>query len=128
MTWRIIPLLVVIWRDQPTGYATSSTCLHTPEITIALPPLPDSKKRSRAGDELQPWCDYAAINPYEKIIADVTDVQTCEADDREFYNDEWWGWTNEHIRFINNKLGLKALALAVPFVWVATIFVTLFLL
>ncbi|TBW54349.1 hypothetical protein EZI54_14670 [Marinobacter halodurans] len=35
MTWRIIPLLVVIWRDQPTGYATSSTCLHTPEITIA---------------------------------------------------------------------------------------------
>jgi hypothetical protein len=21
-------------RDQPTGYATLSTCLHTPEITI----------------------------------------------------------------------------------------------
>jgi len=26
----------VIWRDQPTGYATSSACFHTPEITIAL--------------------------------------------------------------------------------------------
>jgi len=23
--------------DQPTGYATSSTCFHTPEITITLP-------------------------------------------------------------------------------------------
>jgi len=93
-----------------------------------IPLLPDSKKRSRAGDELQPWGDYATINPYEKIIADVNDVQACEADDEEFYKDEWWGWTNEHIRFLNNKLGLKALALAVPFIWVAIIFVTLFLL
>ncbi|WP_236012437.1 hypothetical protein, partial [Marinobacter mangrovi] len=93
-----------------------------------LPPLPDSKKRNRAGDELQPWCEYAAINPYKKIIADVTNVQSCEADDKEFYNDEWWGWTHKHLRFLNDKLGLKALALAVPFAWVATIFITLFLL
>ncbi|KEF32943.1 hypothetical protein D777_00505 [Marinobacter nitratireducens] len=93
-----------------------------------IPPLPDSKKRTRAGDELQPWCDYATINPCEKIIAGVVDVQSCEADDEEFYKDEWWGWTHERLRFLNNKLGLKALAFALPFAWIATIFITLLLL
>ncbi|WP_207389269.1 hypothetical protein [Marinobacter halodurans] len=79
--------------------------------------MPDSKKRSRAGDELQPWGDYANINPYEKTIVDVTDVQSLEADDEDFYKDEWWAWTHQYLRFLNSKLGLKALILVIPFAW-----------
>jgi len=31
-------MLVVIWRDQSTGYATLSTALHTQELSLT-PPL-----------------------------------------------------------------------------------------
>jgi len=29
-------MLVVIWRDQSTGYATLSTALHTQELSLTL--------------------------------------------------------------------------------------------
>ncbi|WP_229800807.1 ATP-binding protein, partial [Vreelandella hamiltonii] len=35
-SWRIRPMLVVIWRDQSTGYATLSTALHTQELSLTL--------------------------------------------------------------------------------------------
>ncbi|TKJ09353.1 hypothetical protein [Halomonas sp. 15WGF] len=34
-------MLVVIWRDQSTGYATLSTALHTQELSLTQRKLPD---------------------------------------------------------------------------------------
>lgn len=82
-----------------------------------MPPLPEGKNRKRTGDELQPWGDYADIDPFGKIETDVPDVQYCESDNPEFYKDEWWGWTHQRLRCINNKLGLKALILVIPYSW-----------
>ncbi|TBW46431.1 hypothetical protein EZI54_23140 [Marinobacter halodurans] len=100
---------------------------NTAFTTVSIPPLPDTTKRKRAGDELQPWGDYANIDPFEKIIADAADVQSFEAEDTEFYEDEWWGWTHQKLRFLNEKLGLKALLFLVPFTWAAAIFIGLYL-
>ncbi|KTG26370.1 hypothetical protein AWR38_17710 [Idiomarina sp. WRN-38] len=35
-------MLVVIWRDQSTGYATLSTALHTQELSLT-PKIPELK-------------------------------------------------------------------------------------
>ncbi|WP_074211378.1 AAA family ATPase [Vreelandella aquamarina] len=37
-------MLVVIWRDQSTGYATLSTALHTQELSLTLEKLVNQKK------------------------------------------------------------------------------------
>ncbi|WP_203144021.1 hypothetical protein, partial [Marinobacter mangrovi] len=87
-----------------------------------IPPLPDCKKRSRVGDELQPWGNYASINPFEKITHDVKDVQTNEKGNPEFYKDEWWGWNHQKLRFLNNKQRLKVFLLLIPVAWASTIF------
>lgn len=84
-------------------------------------PKPEKDKRERLGDELQPWGDYAHIDPIGQLVTDITDVQSCEADDPEFYNNEWWGWTHQRLRFLNSKLGIKVLLLAFPFIWATTI-------
>lgn len=86
-----------------------------------IPFLPNSEKRKRLGDELQPWGDYATINPIQTLLADIETVQSCEAENSEFYKDEWWGWTHQKLRFINNKSGLKAIALALPFAWILSV-------
>lgn len=83
----------------------------------SIPPLPDSKKRTRAGDELQPWFDYATINPCEKIITDVTEVQSVEVEGVDFENDDWWGWNHQRIKFVNGKTGTRALVVLIPYVW-----------
>lgn len=98
-------------KYAPTAFNTEFT-----------PPLPDSNKRERAGEELQPWGDYASINPFEKIIHDVKDVQTNEKGNPEFYKDEWWGWNHQKLRFLNNKQGLKVFLLLIPVAWASTIF------
>ena len=82
-----------------------------------IPCLPNSEKRKRLGDELQPWGDYSAINPVQMLLADVETLQSCEADNSDFYKDEWWGWTHQQLKFLNNKLGFKVLPLAFPFAW-----------
>ncbi|WP_203144019.1 hypothetical protein [Marinobacter mangrovi] len=82
-----------------------------------IPPLPDCKKRSRVGDELQPWGDYATVNPYQKIIMDVADVQSVEANGVDFENDEWWGWNHQRLQFINDRTGTQALVVLIPYAW-----------
>ena len=87
-----------------------------------IPFLPNSEKRKRLGDELQPWGDYTNINPIQTLLADIETVQSCEAENAEFYKDEWWGWTHKRLRFLNSKLGLKWLLLSIPFIWASAIF------
>ncbi|MDX1800961.1 MAG: hypothetical protein R3303_08550, partial [Marinobacter sp.] len=82
-----------------------------------IPPLPEGGKRQRIGDQLQPWGDYACVDPVGRLMTDVDDVQDCELNDTEFYNkDDWW-WDHQRLRFLNDKLGFKALLLAVPVTW-----------
>lgn len=87
----------------------------------AIRPLPDTKGRKRIGDELQPWADYAHIDPLNRIITDVADLKTCEEENSEFYKDEWWGWTHQKLSFVNGKLGLKIILSAIPYAWSLTI-------
>ena len=86
-----------------------------------IPCLPNSGKRQRLGDELQPWGDYANVNPIQTQLSDAETVQSCEAENTEFYKDEWWGWTHQRLQFLNDEIGLKAIILVFPFVWLVTI-------
>lgn len=83
---------------------------------MAIGPLPESpKKRTRIGEELQPIGDYAEVIPYLRTIQDVEALQNKENDDPEFKDKDWWS-DHQRIRFLNRKLGLKFLILALPFV------------
>ncbi|MFO7529723.1 MAG: hypothetical protein R6W86_13090 [Marinobacter sp.] len=85
---------------------------------INAEPLPDSPvKRQRIGEELQPFGEYAGVIPYLQTIEDVEAVQGHEKDDPDFIDQDWW-WDHQRIRFLNGKLGLKALILVIPLLWV----------
>ncbi|MBD3655390.1 MAG: hypothetical protein HUJ14_02670 [Marinobacter sp.] len=80
--------------------------------------LPESpRKRIRVGDELQPVGSYAGIIPYQRTVEDVEALQDNEKTDPKFESKDWW-WDHQKIRFLNGKLGLKALILIVPVTWV----------
>ena len=83
-----------------------------------IPPLPEApKKRSRVGEELLPFSDYAHIDPYQQVCADAELVQYMEKKDKQFYeSDDWW-WDNQSIRFIKSQLGLSVLLVAFPFLY-----------
>ncbi|TBW46430.1 hypothetical protein EZI54_23135 [Marinobacter halodurans] len=82
-----------------------------------IPPLPEGGKRKRVGDQLQPWGDYAYIDPVGRLVTDADDIQGSEVNDDEFYKtDDWW-WDHQRLRFMNDKLGFKALLLVVPYTW-----------
>lgn len=93
-----------------------------------IPCLPSTKIRKRLGDELQPWGDYAGVDPIQILISAAQDVQSCEAANTKFYEDEWWGWNHQRLKFLNGKLGLKALLMIIPVAWIAAIFGGLYLL
>ncbi len=83
--------------------------------------LPETRvKRERVGDELQPYGAYANLNPYHRTVEDVDTVQSGEREDPEFYKTDWW-WDHQRLRFLNEKLGLKALILIIPFTWILTL-------
>nr|BBJ04585.1 hypothetical protein YBY_24340 [Marinobacter nauticus] len=85
--------------------------------------LPETRtKRERVGDELQPYGAYANLNPYYRIVEDVETVQLSERDDPEFYRKDWW-WDHQRLRFLNEKIGLKILALVLPFAWALLVLV-----
>ncbi|MBW0149132.1 hypothetical protein [Marinobacter arenosus] len=76
-----------------------------------------SKKRSRLGDELQQFGEYAHVNPYYRTVQDIEVVQSHEREDPEFRDEDWW-WNHQKIGFLNGKQGLKALILVIPFAWI----------
>ncbi len=84
----------------------------------AIAPLPTANaKRNRMGDELQPTGVYARIDPFFRILQDAEIVQEHEVTDPDFQSKDWW-WNHQKIRFLNEKVGLKILLLALPFAWV----------
>ncbi|MBN7770033.1 hypothetical protein KUV44_16490 [Marinobacter daepoensis] len=90
---------------------------------MEIGPLPISpKERTRVGDELQPFGAYANLNPYHRTVEDIDTVQSSERDDPEFYKEHWW-WDHQRLRFLNEKLGFKALILIVPFIWALLVLV-----
>ena len=90
---------------------------------MAIEALPESPcKRIRIGEELQPVGSYARINPFHRTVQDIEAVQQHEENDPEFKDRDWW-WNHQHIRFLNGKLGLKALIFVLPLIWVLVIFV-----
>ncbi|WP_339752490.1 hypothetical protein [uncultured Marinobacter sp.] len=87
----------------------------------AIGPLPEAPtKRTRIGEELQPFGSYAGAVPYLGTIQDVEALQDCEKSDPEFRDEDWW-WDHQRIRFLNGKLGLKFLLLIIPFAWILAI-------
>nr|WP_297457108.1 hypothetical protein [uncultured Halomonas sp.] len=85
----------------------------------AIPPLPapDAKhRRERSVDELQPFGDYAGIDPYTRVANDAATVQEQDRQDAQFFEKDWW-WDHQRIRFLNGKLGLMALLMVVPYLW-----------
>lgn len=94
----------------PTAYRSDQT--------VQLPKT--RAKRERVGDELQPFGAYADINPFHRTAEDVDTVQRFEREDQEFYKANWW-WDHQRLRFLNEKLGLKALILIIPFIWILTL-------
>lgn len=85
----------------------------------AIPPLPapgTKHRRERSIDELQPFGDYAGIDPYTRVADDAATVQELDHQDAQFYENDWW-WDHQRIRFLNEKLGLMALLMVVPFLW-----------
>jgi hypothetical protein len=69
--------------DQPTGYATPSTCFHTPEITITRKTVKlDEASDSRFSDYLSGLADfsYRADGNNQKIGPgqNQTDDKACE--------------------------------------------------
>ena len=86
-----------------------------------IPPLPGSvKSRQRLGEDLQPVGDYAGIEPYFRVCADVGEVQHQDRSEPEaFTSDDAWWWNHRRIRFLNGKafIGLSALLLLVPYTW-----------
>ena len=84
----------------------------------AIGPLPEAPtKRTRIGEELQPFGSYAGAVPYLGTIQDVEVLQDCEKSDPEFRDEDWW-WDHQRIRFLNGKLGLKFLILIIPLTWI----------
>jgi hypothetical protein len=84
----------------------------------AIGPLPESpRKRTRIGEELQPVGDYAGVIPYLRTIDDVETLQDQDTTDPEFQSEDWWS-DHQRLRFLNGKLGLKALILIIPMTWV----------
>ena len=84
----------------------------------AIGPLPESpRKRTRIGEELQPVGDYAGVIPYLRTIDDVETLQDQDTTDPEFQSEDWWS-DHQRLRFLNGKLGLKALILAIPITWI----------
>lgn len=91
--------------------------------TVAIQPLPESpNKRTRIGEELQPIGSYAWGIPYHGAVQDVEILQDQDKTDPEFENKDWW-WNHQKIRFVNGKLGLRFLIMALPVTWVLTVFV-----
>ncbi|MFB2351227.1 hypothetical protein, partial [Priestia megaterium] len=79
----------------------------------AIGPLPESpRKRTRIGEELQPVGDYAGVIPYLRTIDDVETLQDQDTTDPEFQSEDWWS-DHQRLRFLNGKLGLKALILKI---------------
>ncbi|MGO1708634.1 MAG: hypothetical protein ACTHZH_13380 [Oleiphilaceae bacterium] len=74
------------------------------------------------GDELQPFGTYAGADPYYRVIEDVDALQTNEQTDPEFQSKDWW-WDHQQIRFLNEKLGLKALIFLIPLIWILILIV-----
>ncbi|SFM16065.1 hypothetical protein [Marinobacter zhejiangensis] len=98
-----------------------SLFLGTAFRAAAIGPLPESQKnRIRLGEELQPTGVYAQLIPYHRTILDVEALQENERNDPEFRNRDWW-WDHQCIRFLNGKVGLKVLLLAIPFIWMLTL-------
>jgi len=85
-----------------------------------IPELPEPpKKRERLGEDLQPFGDYAGIEPYYLVCEDVAAVHHQEQGDPDgFTSGEWW-WDQRQIRFLNGKafIGLSVLLLLIPSVW-----------
>jgi len=98
-------------RIRTQNYASTAYCS---DKAVSLPET--RAKRKRVGDELQPFGIYANLNPYHRTAEDIDTVQCSERDDPEFYKDNWW-WDHQRLRFLNEKLGLKALILVVPLIW-----------
>nr|WP_297457110.1 hypothetical protein [uncultured Halomonas sp.] len=85
----------------------------------AIPPLPapDAKhRRERNVDELQPFGDYADIDPHQRVANDTASVQKQDRQDAQFFEKDWW-WDHQRIRFLNEKMGLMVLLMAVPYLW-----------
>lgn len=98
---------------EKNGSAFDESAFRASEI-IGLPS--GSEKRVRFADELQPIGTYAYVDPYYNVLQGVEAVQDNEIDDPEFKNKDWW-WNHKSIRFLNAKVGMKILLLALPFLW-----------
>jgi hypothetical protein len=63
-------MLVVIWRDQSTGYATLSTALHTQELSLT--PSIDALHQAFANPDVQEVKDlYSTVSSSESYISTV---------------------------------------------------------
>ncbi|MCO7244767.1 hypothetical protein [Halomonas sp. Mc5H-6] len=81
----------------------------------AIPPLPKApKERSRLGEDLLPFGDYAYIDPHQQVCADAELVQHMDQKDKQFYESGDWWWDHQRIRFIKSQLGLSVLLMAFP--------------
>nr|WP_297457112.1 hypothetical protein [uncultured Halomonas sp.] len=92
---------------------------HSAYRAEAIPPLPapgPKHRRERSIDELQPFGDYAGVDPYTRVSDDAATVQEQDRQDAQFYEKGWW-WDHQRIRFLNEKLGLMALLMVVPYLW-----------
>ena len=83
----------------------------------AIPPLPSPKRRrERSLDELLPFGAHTGIDPYQRLCEDAEAVQRQDSQDKYFYKKEWW-WDHQCIRFLNEKMGLLILLMAIPYLW-----------
>ena len=82
-----------------------------------IPELPESPtKREQLGEDLQPVCDYAGIEPYHRVCEELGAVKHQDQNNPgDFASGEWW-WNHRQIRFLNGKtfIGLSALLLLIP--------------
>ncbi|MCE9661947.1 hypothetical protein LY622_00695 [Halomonas sp. M5N1S17] len=87
-----------------------------------IPSMPaPPKKRERIGEELLPFGDYAGIDPYQQLCEDAEFVQHQDRQDKAFYEtDDWW-WDHQRIRFLKSQLGLSALLMAFPFIYLCVL-------
>ena len=102
----------MIYDGEAAGFSDSA---FRAKSAIVLPACP--ARRDRIGDELQPFGDYANANPYRRTVEDIEVLQEHEQIDPDFKDRDWW-WDHTRIRFLNGKLGLKALIFLVPFAWI----------
>ena len=82
----------------------------------AIPPLPKApKERSRLGEDLLPFGDYAYIDPHQQVCADAELVQHMEQKDEQFYeSDDWW-WDHCHIKFMVKSAGISLGIMLIPY-------------